>query len=430
MSKIKTDVTCSICKENDWTDLDYLRTKKENFVICNCCGFVTYLVDNKYLIDMYKNHKHNKSRSFSGSNDDRTKLNKLSYHRRMLNDILREKKNLSILDFGCSTGYVLNMCREEFGHKDVTGIELNGSHASYGRGEFGLDIHEVATMDELAKKTDNKKYDLIICFAVLEHLLDPVEKMKGFKKYLKPDGKMYVMVPLWFDGLLDSEKRVGHFENLFVPHHINCFSRRHIDNTFKLAGFRSEKYVNTMYGHMFILKQDESIDIKDIRKDDPKKIIEEISRTKKALEFMRARKFNESLEAYEINPEIWVAKALTEYKKNFKAQLECFNKALEIDPSHTEAVIHLGDLYMKSNDYENSIKWHLKAIEMSPNCFISYFTIAEIYNIQGKYQESIEWCKKLIAVNPQRKDVPFHEKGHAPRDLIGLNYANIWANEN
>ena len=428
----KEDIKCCMCGENSWKNLDYLRPKKMDFVICEKCGFVTYLIpNNDYLVDMYKNHKHNKKRSYSGSNDDKTKANKLSYHRKFLGDTLKKKKNMSILDFGCSTGYVLKMCRDEYGHKDVMGIELNAAHAAYGRGELGLDIQETETVYDLQ---EDKKYDLIILFAVLEHLLNPVDCMREFKKRLKPDGQMYVMVPLWFGSLLDSEKRVGPFEHLFVPHHINCFSRNHINNVFKLVGFKPVQYCNTMYGHMFLLDQcetsndielDDAKKINDIELDDAKKIVEEISRIKKAIELHYSQKFDESLEAYPHNPEAWIAKAIVQFKDNFNEQLKCLDMALQVDKSHTPAMAHIGNLYMQANDYENALKFLEAAINMSPNAFQSYQTIAEIYHIKGEYDKSIYWCRKLISVNPRIADHAFSEGGLTVRDMIGVNYAHM-----
>jgi len=435
-------IKCCICKESDWKDLDYFRQKKEDFVICNLCGFVTYLIkENQYLIDMYKESKHNPARKFSGTIDDKTKSNKLPYHRRFIGEYLESRKDMSILDFGCSTGYVLKMCRDEYGHDDVTGIELNPAHAVYGRSEFDLDIYEVATMDEfndqLIKKdiACNKKFDLIIVFAVLEHLLDPVEKMKTFKKYLKPKGKMYIMVPLWFNGLLDSEQRVGHFEHLFVPHHINCFSTNHIANTFKLAGFKPSQYCGSMYGHMFLLDQCEPVP-KELIFDDPKKIVEEISLIKKGIELMKLNRFQDSLEAYPRNPEIWIKKALSEFKNDFNNSLKCLQTALEIDRNYTTAVMHTAELFMQKNDYENAEKFALKAIEMSPNCYYMYILLTQIYYLRAVkekdeklFSEAIGWAKLMIQTNPRMG----HEKHQNPndkneltaRDWIGFIYAKI-----
>ena len=421
--KVKSKFTCPICTGDDFTDMDYLRTKKENFVVCNKCAFVTYKIDEEeMLIDMYKNHKHNKHRMYSGSMDDKTKINKLSYHRRMLEEILVKKQEMSILDFGCSTGYVLKMCRDEFGHKDVEGIELNAAHAAYGRGDLGIDIHEITDVEQLPDK--NKKYDLIICFAVLEHLLEPVEKMKKFKKLLKPDGQMYIMVPLWFNGLLDSEKHVGPFEHLFVPHHINCFTRNHLNNVLNMSGFDVQRYENNMYGHMFILGQCEPKPT-EINFEDSKKRIEEISKIQIAIDLHFKRKFDDSLEAYPINPEAWVAKGIIEFKENAKGMLDCFFNALKIDPSHSSVVMQIANTYMQLNDYPNALEWNKKAIKMSPNCFQSYYQIAEIHHIKQEYQESIDWCKKLIRVNPNMKDHVFFEGAYSPRDMIGMNYANM-----
>lgn len=49
--------------------------------------------------------------------------------------------------------------------------------------------------DKLTELFPNKKFDLIICTEVLEHLLDPHRQMKYFQKLLKKDGNLLISLP-------------------------------------------------------------------------------------------------------------------------------------------------------------------------------------------------------------------------------------------
>lgn len=438
----KNKFLCNICGCDEWENLDHLRKKPLNFQVCQQCGFVTYEITQDKLIKTYVNSEHNPARKFSGTKDDHTKLNKLPYHRRFLGEFLEEpyqkaKDDFAILDFGCSTGYVLNMCREEYGYKDVTGIELNPAHAAYGRNEFGIPIHECTTIQEFKKEVPGKKYDLIICFAVLEHLLDPVDRMKEFNDLLKEGGHVYVMVPLWLNGLLDSEKNLTAFEQLFIPHHINCFSQNSIKNVFNLSGFGIEGYCNTMYGHMFRLKklckEDHHLDIV---VQDYKKVIEEVSQIKVAIEMIsqggqqlnenaRNNQIQNAINVYPQNPEGFILLADVVFKEEPKKSEAALKKAIEIDPSHTVAYFKLGNLYFQRGEKEEGIKYLQKSWEMSPGMYLAKHILAEIAYMDRDYKLCVSHCKEAIATNPNMKDNYFNPKGNSFRDLIGLCYANM-----
>ena len=432
----KSDFKCNICACKGWENLDYLRKKPHNFQVCKGCGFVAYDITQEKLISMYVNSDHNQTRKFSGTKDDQTKMNKIPYHRRFMGKFLEEKKDLSILDFGCSTGYVLNMCREEYGHKDITGIELNPAHAEYGRNTFGIDIHEVTTIDEFKKKVPGKKFDLIICFAVLEHLLDPVDRMMEFRDLLNDGGHAYIMVPLWFNGLLDSEKKLSTFEHLFVPHHINCFSHNAISNTFNLSGFEIKNYCNTMYGHMFLVKKEELKKDVHVVKEDYKKIIEEISQIKASInivqsggsqcdDVVRNQSIHAAIEAYPQNPEVYNIMSDVIYKEDSVKCEQALKKAIEIDPSHTMSYLKLGILYFQMNAIDDAKKLLTKAWEMSPSMYKGKHLLAEIDFMNKDYASCITHCKEISATNPRMGDFYFDPKGNSARDLIGLCYAKM-----
>ncbi len=50
-------------------------------------------------------------------------------------------------------------------------------------------------IDDLTALFPKKKFDLIICTEVLEHLLDPHRQMEYFSKLLKPNGRIIISLP-------------------------------------------------------------------------------------------------------------------------------------------------------------------------------------------------------------------------------------------
>ena len=81
------------------------------------------------------------------------------------------KKNLSILEIGCSSGFMLYPLRKKGHH--CTGVEPSGFFTNF------LDKNKIVNFDsieELNKK--NLKFDLIIHFFVLEHITEPLIFLK------------------------------------------------------------------------------------------------------------------------------------------------------------------------------------------------------------------------------------------------------------
>ena len=96
--------------------------------------------------------------------------------------------NFEILEIGCGTGYLLSQLKIR--GADVTGIEP-GIHGQIGSEKFGIPIIQ----DFFPSPKISKKFDIIILYAILEHIIDPVQFLKGAAKYLNPDGKLVIAVP-------------------------------------------------------------------------------------------------------------------------------------------------------------------------------------------------------------------------------------------
>lgn len=100
---------------------------------------------------------------------------------------LLDKKKKDLLDFGCGWGYAaFQYACQGF---NVTGFELDEQRAKIGRDLFGLNI--VSDWKGLGAK----KFDLIVCDHVLEHVYDLSGTLNHFRDCLNPGGVMILFVP-------------------------------------------------------------------------------------------------------------------------------------------------------------------------------------------------------------------------------------------
>jgi 2-polyprenyl-3-methyl-5-hydroxy-6-metoxy-1,4-benzoquinol methylase len=94
----------------------------------------------------------------------------------------------AILDIGCSTGMFLRVLKDE-GYMDLHGLDLSALHCDYVKTQHGIPC--AASIDALA----GKAFDLITCYAVLEHTREPMSFLRDLMGLLKPGGKMVILVP-------------------------------------------------------------------------------------------------------------------------------------------------------------------------------------------------------------------------------------------
>ncbi len=127
---------------------------------------------------------------------------------------------------------------------------------------------------------------------------------------------------------------------------------------------------------------------------------------KKAIECYR--------KALEINPKYapaWVAIGDAYYfkvnriggiydAKIIKTAIDYYKKAIKADPKYASAWNSLGDIYHFESDYKESIKCYLKATELDPMDFYSWSSLGSIYywNIRDD-QKALEAYSKAVEVS-------------------------------
>lgn len=149
----------------------------------------------------------------------------------------------SILDIGCRTGDFLM----HFGPEThCCGVEISEQYAIIAR-QRGLEIIN----EPLENARFINQYEVVSCFAILEHLQNPIEFLTSVHNLVQPGGMLVIMIPSAQTIKARYSKLNWHM--LSPPEHLNFFSRSFLDNYLKENQFVKIKR-NYSSGGMLIYK--------------------------------------------------------------------------------------------------------------------------------------------------------------------------------
>jgi 2-polyprenyl-3-methyl-5-hydroxy-6-metoxy-1,4-benzoquinol methylase len=188
---------CPVCTG---TELGHYLTVKDhsisgesfNISTCKSCGFrFTNPIPTEETIGKY----YQSEDYISHSDTNKGIINKL-YHL-VRKQSLKSKLNLinkavpnkgTILDIGCGTGYFLQSCKEN-GWK-IEGMEPDPNARLLAEKNTGQSIYT-----DLFSVKEEKKYDVITLWHVLEHVHKLNKSIQHIHKLLKPNGVLVIAVP-------------------------------------------------------------------------------------------------------------------------------------------------------------------------------------------------------------------------------------------
>lgn len=191
-----------------------------DIVQCKLCDliFVSPTFNYQHYINLYSNKKYQKIVKQLGEKSHIYRLKRFGNERvNIIEKYLRnKKKNIEVLDIGCSTGFFIEACNKK-GWKTL-GLELNPSAVNFGQ-KRGLNIKN----SDFLKTKFKRKFDVICAFDVLEHLYDPLKVVKKAYRNLNKGGLLFVYVPNWQSAsrLLLGEEN-AHF--IWPTHHLTYFT--------------------------------------------------------------------------------------------------------------------------------------------------------------------------------------------------------------
>ena len=150
--------------------------------------------------------------------------------RRKYKLINKYKKPSKVLDIGTGTGELLHYFKEN--GWETIGIEPNNSARKFASEKNGLSVFTEEKLEEL----EEKSFDLIMMWHVLEHVVKLNDRIEQIKRLLKSDGVIIIAVPNINSP--DFQYYQKYWAGLDVPRHLYHFSETSIDNLFKRHSIR------------------------------------------------------------------------------------------------------------------------------------------------------------------------------------------------
>jgi|ERR1041385_6840456 2-polyprenyl-3-methyl-5-hydroxy-6-metoxy-1,4-benzoquinol methylase len=396
---------CYICDATDWHVVTVNRGGQQvpihsdsKIQICKNCGNACHYVDVTQE-EKIKEYYRKEYRPQPNIMNLVTTTHKINYIRVFMQDYLRELKGKKLVvgDVGAATGYVLNFFRN-MGHR-VAGSELTITYRRMSEHYYGIPLAE-----ELEPK---HKYDLIVVYHVLEHLMEPDKKLKHYASLLNEGGKLLVATPEWFDMLDEaSGTNIKSFDHLFHKNHINLFSANSIQNLFRKCGLRIAKEDHIQYGQTYLLeKRSELVDLSDesqwLNKEDWREVLKTMLNHEHAINLYVAGKIRDALALVPKFPEAWLALVFARTGKDVAKQIDLMAEADKHVTGNFRYLLAKGQWHYQQSQMIEAIQVFEQVIGIKPNedtyMFLGY-ALAQV----GRGEEACRAFQTACAMDPRK----------------------------
>jgi len=223
---------------SNWSDL-----LDSNLDKCEKCGLIQskYIPSEELLGELYNDKLYN---DFYDSHVFKSHYKrKEAFGKERVKDWLKyygtEKPN-RVLEIGCGSGFTLSAAKDE--GLDVYGLDLSSKCVEFCN-ESGLKNVYNKELSEFANE-NNKKFDVIALYDVLEHMPDPLAAMRNIKKLMNKGGLLTLYVPnanSFIINTLDSSAT----QWVWQPFHLSYFNKDSLGFLLNNQGF-SEVYSDTV----------------------------------------------------------------------------------------------------------------------------------------------------------------------------------------
>lgn len=140
---------------------------------------------------------------------------------------------VSVLDYGCGTGYVVKSLREE-------GINAAGLERSAGARQFAREQRQVDLLASIDEVRDDS-VGLVTMIEVIEHLPDPMIALLDIKQKLQPGGVVFITTPN--RNGFRARREGGYWREATKKFHVVLFDPGSLKTILQTAGFAAVQKV-------------------------------------------------------------------------------------------------------------------------------------------------------------------------------------------
>ena len=284
----------------------------------------------------------------------------ISYYENVRNDLIPLIPNDArcILEVGCASGMTGRELKRRNG-AFVAGIELNATAATAAKNVLDDVVH--GDIEKIDLPYRDSSFDCILFADVLEHLIDPLSTLIKVRRLLKKGGSVVASIPnVQFHGVIH-QLIEGNWtyekEGILDETHLRFFTYKEIEKMFSQAGYsiqKVEEVLDPQY-EKFSLNNTTALNfgrtqIKDLSPEEIKRffvfqyqvIAEPINVNKNEENDM----FQHGETFFEIDNLLLEASKTAELGEH-EIALKLYDEIIEISPDNVEALIGIGNCYMR-----------------------------------------------------------------------------------
>ena len=146
----------------------------------------------------------------------------------------------AILDVGCASGRMANEVSKIFPKAKIFAVDVYSKALAYGKRNYPHISFKKADAHKLPFKKNT--FDLVICYEVIEHLVDPLTALREMKRVLKDNGRAIIAMDsgnwlfriIWFI----SEKTIS---RVWRGAHLHPFKHTELEEVIKRSGLKIVK---------------------------------------------------------------------------------------------------------------------------------------------------------------------------------------------
>lgn len=390
---------CVICgNDNKWKNVDHYRERPAGMCMCEHCGFISYPEKWKSEEEI-KQYYRNDYRKPPTAQNLFAGQRKIFYHAAFLHDVFdkwqKENKSPVVCEIGAAYGLFLAFIKSNFPTADINGTELTTAYRRNAYHEFGIELSE--DFDK------SKKYDFIASYKVAEHILDIDKHLRDYAVALKDDGYFYISVPCWFGQLSNFGTNGIDLEYYYHTNHVNVWSENNFRNLLAQSGLMIVKENHCFYGDTFLCKRNDALLMTPHQFDDPKVIIDNLDRVKKAVDCYQQQRFAEAVQLWPNFPLAWIGFYETrraELHRNGgleQIQEQILKPAIASCPNAVEVIILAADIMMRYDKFKIAIQYLDQALKMSPENSAAYDKMSNCYRLLAEKTDEQDQRLRYIA---------------------------------
>ena len=149
-----------------------------------------------------------------------------------------------LLDVGCARGYLMNELRSQ--NWTVFGIEPDSSDCEIAS-QAGFSVFNCSA--EEALESDLGKYDRIVFADVLEHLVNPTEVLRAYRRHLAENGTVIISVPNIAHLSVRAQLMLGRFNmtdvGILDRTHLHFYTQKTLFEFIRECGFSIVNFSST-----------------------------------------------------------------------------------------------------------------------------------------------------------------------------------------